>query len=88
METPSVPATDPAGQWRSLGVVDLDHTGLQTGPLARNDRALHALGHVGEPRVVPMKTRRFMPVGPLRCLATIISAVPVSGESGLYTSSR
>ncbi len=28
------------------------------------------------------------PVGPFRCLAMMISAVPLSGESGLYNSSR
>ncbi len=32
--------------------------------------------------------RRILPVGPLRCLATMISATPFSELSGLYVSSR
>ena len=34
------------------------------------------------------ETRFAFPVGPLRCFVTRISAVPMSGESGLYISSR
>jgi hypothetical protein len=35
-----------------------------------------------------MNARRTFPVGPLRCFATMISAVPWSADSGLYVSSR
>ena len=31
----------------------------------------------------PWKVRRTEPMGPLRCLPMMISAVPLSGESGL-----
>ena len=35
-----------------------------------------------------VKTRRATPVGPERCFATMISAMPLSTLSGWYTSSR
>jgi len=45
-------------------------------------------GHVGEVGVVSKKAVLTVPVGPLRCLATMTSATPRSALASLYSSSR
>ena len=60
------------------------HRRLVQEPLLISDAA----GHVGEAGVVVEEGQPSPPVGPLRCLDRCTSAVPRSGDSGLYTSSR